>query len=116
MSTLEKLITSRSKERRLEELSPFELKDNLIALAADKQKKSSLTMLNAGRGNPNWTATPPREAFYLLGQFALSECRRTMSAASGLSGIPEKHGIGKRLEAFLRENSETPGADLLGKV
>lgn len=116
MATLEKLTTSRNKERRLEELSPFELKDNLITLAAERQQKSSLTMLNAGRGNPNWTATPPREAFYTLGQFALAECRRVMDMKSGLSGIPEKAGIAKRFEAFLKKNAKTPGAGLLEKV
>jgi aspartate 4-decarboxylase len=33
-------------------------------------------MLNAGRGNPNWVATTPREGFFLLGQFALAESKR----------------------------------------
>lgn len=116
MATLEKLTTTRNKERRLEELSPFELKDSLIALAADRQMHSSLTMLNAGRGNPNWTATPPREAYYTLGHFALGECNRVLDTQSGLSGIPEKKGIAKRFEQFLADNSKMPGAALLENV
>ncbi len=35
-------------------------------------------MLNAGRGNPNWIATTPREGFFLLGQFAMTESQRVM--------------------------------------
>ncbi len=45
-------------------LSPFELKDALIQLASSK---ADLTMLNAGRGNPNFLATLPRRAFLRLG-------------------------------------------------
>lgn len=45
-------------------LSPFELKDALINLASSK---ANHTMLNAGRGNPNFLATLPRRAFLRLG-------------------------------------------------
>jgi len=30
------------------------------------------------RGNPNWIATTPREGFFLLGQFAVTESKRVM--------------------------------------
>jgi aspartate 4-decarboxylase len=33
-------------------------------------------MLNAGRGNPDWIATTPREAFFTLGSFAIRESKR----------------------------------------
>ena len=55
---------------KLSKLSPFELKDTLIKLASSD---ASRTMLNAGRGNPNFLATRPREAFFRLGEFALAE-------------------------------------------
>jgi aspartate 4-decarboxylase len=113
MDSLSKLKTSRRKEQELEQLSPFELKDNLIKLASDEQKRSTKTMLNAGRGNPNWTATTPREAFFTLGQFALEECRRSMDKPVGMAGIPEKKGIAKRFETFLKNNSTLPGVELL---
>ncbi|WP_295940129.1 aspartate 4-decarboxylase [uncultured Alistipes sp.] len=116
MATLEKLTTTRSKEHRLEELSPFELKDELIRLAGITNREYALTMLNAGRGNPNWTATPPREAFYALGQFAIGECRRVMDSKVGLSGIPEKKGIAKRLEAFIAAHKDMPGVELIKQV
>ena len=41
-------------------LSPFELKNHLIELA---QSRNDRMMLNAGRGNPNFLATLPRNAF-----------------------------------------------------
>ncbi len=48
-------------------ISPFELKDRLISLAKESQiEKSAHALLDAGRGNPNWTAAAPREAFLLL--------------------------------------------------
>lgn len=33
-------------------------------MADESIKKIAHTMLNAGRGNPNWIATEPREAFF----------------------------------------------------
>ena len=110
---IDKLKTSRKRQDQLEQLSPFELKDNLIALASEEHAKSSKAMLNAGRGNPNWTATIPREAFFTLGQFGVEECRRVMNISSGLSGIPQKDGIAKRFEAFLAKNKDQQGTDLL---
>lgn len=57
---------------------PFELKDELTKPAHDRTqgKSASMQFLNAGRCNPDWTATVPREAFFLLGQFALTQCKR----------------------------------------
>ncbi len=110
---IDKLRTSRKREQQLEQLSPFELKDNLIALASDQQKEPVKTMLNAGRGNPNWTATVPREAFFALGQFGVEESKRPLDKPSGISGIPQKAGIAKRLEDFLEKNKQLPGVELL---
>jgi len=110
---IEKLKTTRRREQLLEGLSPFELKDSLIKLASDQQKEPVKTMLNAGRGNPNWTATIPREAFFTLGQFGLEECKRTMSHPDGLAGVPQKEGIAERFDTFLHKNRHFPGINLL---
>lgn len=114
--SIEKLKTSRKREQQLETLSPFELKDNLIKLASDQQQKPANTMLNAGRGNPNWTATIPREAFFTLGQFGLEECKRNLSHPDGLAGVPQKKGIAQRFDQFLRKNRHFPGIDLLDEL
>ncbi len=52
--------TTVAEQRALQKLSPFELKNTLITLAQDTAQKSIEIMLNAGRGNPNWTAATPR--------------------------------------------------------
>lgn len=100
-------------EREMEKISPFELKNKLIELADRNYKKMTHTMLNAGRGNPNWIATVPREAFFLLGKFGLEECTRVMDLPEGIAGIPQKEDIAQRFEQFLLANEETPGGRLL---
>lgn len=76
MEEKNKIVVTREYEKKMSEISPFELKNILIELADESARKSTHIMLNAGRGNPNWIATTPREAFFLLGQFGLEECRR----------------------------------------
>lgn len=96
-------------EKGYEQLSPFELKNKLIDMA---MKRSEKLMLNAGRGNPNWVATPARHGFFLLGNFALEEAYRVASRP-GLAGAPEKTGACERFRAFLAVNSEKRGAQFL---
>lgn len=97
-------------------LSPFELKGRIIAAAARKVKDSANTLLNAGRGNPNWVATEPRDAFFALGQFAMTECRRTFNLPEGIAGVPDSEGIASRFEAWLAANISVPGVDFLRKA
>src|SRR5215831_15964419 len=110
-----KLKTSRARQKALTRLSPFELKDTLIQLAQANERTSTAMMLNAGRGNPNWIATRAREAFFLLGKFALGECRRTRDDGI-IAGMPDKPGIGNRFKSFLVSERDTPGAEFLGGV
>jgi aspartate 4-decarboxylase len=98
--------------RKYEKVSPFEIKDKLISLAKKSSRESAYTMLNAGRGNPNWVATTPREGFFLLGQFSVEECKRTMDLPD-LGGMPAKEGIAARLKTFLAGQNRAPGGDFL---
>ncbi|MDE6085772.1 MAG: aspartate 4-decarboxylase, partial [Muribaculaceae bacterium] len=100
-------------EEKLSTMSPFEIKNELINLAKQDSRKSTSTFLNAGRGNPNWISTYPREAFFLLGQFALEECRRVADNPIGIAGIPSKEGIAGRFEKFLQDNKDKNGASIL---
>jgi aspartate 4-decarboxylase len=100
---------SRDVEVLYERLSPFELKTKLSELA---DLHDSKLMLKAGRGNPNWIATTPRDAFFLLGQFGLTESRRVWEEP-GIGGMPEAAGIADRLDAFLAARAGEPGVDLL---
>ncbi|WP_432709338.1 aspartate 4-decarboxylase [Pedobacter sp.] len=111
---ISKIKTSREVQKKLQTMSPFEIKDELIHLANEAAQKSTGQMLNAGRGNPNWIATVPREAFFLFGQFALGECRRVMDVEGGMAGTAEdKTGIAERFEIFLKEVKSSPALDLL---
>jgi aspartate 4-decarboxylase len=103
---------SRAEQRALQSLSPFELKDRLIALAAESERASHAQMLNAGRGNPNWLCATPREAFGTLLRFGIEEARRGISVPD-FGRMPQKHGIADRLAGFLATESKAPGARLL---
>jgi aspartate 4-decarboxylase len=102
--------------RKFETLSPFEIKDELIKLAKKSSRTSQSAFLNAGRGNPNWIATTPREGYFLLGQFAVTESKRVMHHPAGLGGMPQAPGIAGRLETWLAQHSEMPGASFLSSM
>ena len=99
--------------KSFETLSPFEIKDELIRLAKKTSRTTQSAFLNAGRGNPNWVATTPREGYFLLGQFAISESKRVMDHPAGLGGMPQQQGIAGRLQAWLEKHFEMPGASFL---
>src|SRR5512147_3087078 len=90
----------RAEQKALLKLSPFELKDTLISLAAENEKESDIQMLNAGRGNPNWICTTPREAFGTLLQFGIEEARREISLPDA-GRMPQKKGAAIRFASFL---------------
>ena len=85
-------------------------------MAKDSTKTTQSAFLNAGRGNPNWIATEPRDSFFLLGQFAPTESRRVMDVKPGLGGMPKENGIASRLDAWLAKHGDMLGATLLGKM
>jgi aspartate 4-decarboxylase len=99
----------RASEKKLERLSPFQLKDRLIKLAQTEHER---TMLNAGRGNPNWTAIAPRQAFFALGRFAVTESRRTFDQP-GMGGHVSADGILDRFRDFRDQGPADPGLDFL---
>src|SRR6478752_8063613 len=102
--------------RKFEALSPFEIKNELISLAKDGSRTTQSAFLNAGRGNPNWIATEPRSSFFLLGQFAITESKRTMQLNAGIGGMAKAPGIATRLASWLKAHAEMPGAALLRDV
>jgi len=99
-----------------EKLGPFEIKDELIKLAKKTSRTTQSAFLNAGRGNPNWIATKPREGFFLLGQFAITESKRVMEHPAGIGGMPQAQGIASRLEAWLAKHADMPGAPFLSAM
>ena len=111
-SKTRKFSTSRAEQKELLKLSPFELKDKLISLADESERESDAQMLNAGRGNPNWICTTPREAFGTLLRFGIEESKRGISLPDA-GRMPEKKDIAKRFDGFLDANKAAPGAKLL---
>src|SRR3954471_7091564 len=99
--------------KQYEKLGPFEIKDFVQKVASTTAQENSLSYLNAGRGNPNWVATEPREAFFLLGQFAITECKRVLDLPPGVDGMPAAPGIAGRLTAWLKKQKGMPGAPVL---
>jgi len=99
----------RTEEKRYEALSPFELKNKLIQMAKGRGEK---TMLNAGRGNPNWVTMIPRKGFFQFGLFAVSESER-IKHLPRLGNKPERNGIAKRFEKFIQENGNLPEVEFL---
>ena len=99
--------------KQYEKLGPFEIKDFVAKVATKAALESSMSYLNAGRGNPNWVATEPRDAFFLLGQFAVTESKRVLDLPPGVGGMPKASGIAHRLEAWLSKHEEMPGATVL---
>jgi len=102
-------MNEKSEQKRYEELSPFELKNKLIAMATTDDERM---MLNAGRGNPNWIAEAPRLAFFRLGFFALSEAKRVLDMP-GFGGSPSAKCMAERFETFLADEKDNPGAEFL---
>jgi aspartate 4-decarboxylase len=102
--------------KNFETLSPFEIKDELIKLAKKTSRTTQSAFLNAGRGNPNWIATTPREGYFLLGQFAVTESKRVMEHPAGLGGMPQAQGIASRLEVWLAKHADMPGASFLAEM
>lgn len=96
-------------------ISPFEFKNRLIHLAEGQGKKSAHVLLDAGRGNPNWTAATPREAFFTFGQFAVEEARRVWNEGD-LAGMPRRGGIASRFKSYAARHSDASGIKLLEKI
>ena len=104
----------RGLEKRLEKMSPFEIKDTLIGLADKDSRQSSSTLLNAGRGNPNWILSYPRKAFFLLGEFAMLEADRVQyDDTIGIVASPTQDGAAERFVRFIDERKDEIGAKVL---
>src|SRR2546429_5133220 len=99
--------------RNFETLSPFEIKDELIKLAKKTSRTTQSAFLNAGRGNPNWIATTPREGYFLLGQFAITESKRVMEHPAGIGGMARAPGDPGRFVGLLSQPSPLHRAPVL---
>ena len=70
------MTVSREEQRKLQELSPFELKNRLIELADDNNKKNAVAMLNAEREQETGRDEPGAAARCPVGRGSRSRCAR----------------------------------------
>ena len=96
-------------ERRYGNLSPFELKNKLIELAGDRSER---TLLNAARGNPNWIALEPRQAFMQLGVFALEQSAKAQ-LAPGFGAARLSAGLERHFAQFATRHAGVVGIECL---
>jgi len=113
MKTQKRARPSRAEQKALLSLSPFELKDELIKLARVAERDDVAQFLDAGRGNPNWICTTPRDAYGTLLRFGLEESRRGTNLPDAGRQIARTPGLAQRFEAFLKDNPKAPGIKLL---
>lgn len=91
-------------EKELEkEIGAFEITAEQRELA--KTNEAGYSVLDAGRGNPNWINTQTRYAFTRFMNYAIGECERVMQEDS-MAGQARKEGIGERFDAAM--NPEDP--------
>ncbi|TQQ85660.1 aspartate 4-decarboxylase [Peptacetobacter hominis] len=96
-------------------LSPFEFKNELIEIANQTCEEKNIPLLDAGRGNPNWTCSSVREAFFTFGHFAVTETRLNWDLGN-LSGMPQKKGIADRFFKYIEKHEDMPGAYLAKSI
>ncbi|HEY7988490.1 MAG TPA: bifunctional aspartate transaminase/aspartate 4-decarboxylase [Lapillicoccus sp.] len=80
----------------------FALQSRIAAAA----RGSGRPVIDAGRGQPNWTVTEPRAAFFRLGLFATQEAER-YSTTDVWGEMPPVAGIHDRFLANLAEDVRT---------
>jgi aspartate 4-decarboxylase len=80
----------------------FALQSRIAAAALG----SGLRVVDAGRGQPNWTVTEPRAAFFRLGLFATQEADRH-STTDVWGEMPPVEGIHERFLANLAEDTRS---------
>ena len=100
----------------LREESPFEIKNLLIERARKAcEGKPGCTMINAGRGNPDFLNTTARKAFALLMLFAAQEAENGVFTPD-VGYRVKRGGLAGKLDAFLRSQNNAPGAEFLGQA
>ena len=92
--------------------SPFEIKNILISKAENSCSKSGCSVLNAGRGNPNFLNTEVRKSFSLLTLFA-ADLAQKGSNSKDIGYRRTKDGMAKTLQRFLAKHQDAPGGKFL---
>ena len=97
-------LQQEAEEQLQKELGAFEITANQRELA--KNNEAGYSVLDAGRGNPNWINTQARYAYTRFSDFATRECELDMSQGS-MAGHARQEGIGERFDAAMDPENET---------
>ncbi|MBR3504519.1 MAG: bifunctional aspartate transaminase/aspartate 4-decarboxylase [Clostridia bacterium] len=97
-------LQQEAEQQLQKELGAFEITANQRELA--KTNEAGYSVLDAGRGNPNWINTQARYAFTRFSDFATRECELDMSQGS-MAGHARREGIGERFDAAMDPENAT---------
>lgn len=92
--------------------SPFEIKNILIKKAEASCIGAGCSIINAGRGNPNFLNTEVRKSFAILTLFA-TEMAEKKSSSQDIGYRFDNDKISKLLQDFLIKHKDYPGAEFL---
>ena len=102
--TFPALADEAAKKQLENEIGAFEITALQRELAA--RNEEGYSVLDAGRGNPNWINTLARYAFARFMEYALGECELVLCSGD-MAGQARKTGIGDRFEAAMDPNDPT---------
>lgn len=97
-------LQQEAEEQLQKELGAFEITANQRELA--KTNEAGYSVLDAGRGNPNWINTQARYAYTRFSDFSTRECELDMSEGS-MAGHARQEGIGERFDAAMDPENDT---------
>ncbi len=97
-------LQQEAEQQLQKELGAFEITANQRELA--RTNEAGYSVLDAGRGNPNWINTQARYAFTRFSDFATRECELDMSQGS-MAGHARQEGIGERFDAAMDPENAT---------
>ena len=97
-------LQQEAEEQLQKELGAFEITAHQREIAKDNE--AGYSVLDAGRGNPNWINTQARYAYTRFSDFATRECELDMSSGS-MAGHARQEGIGDRFDAEMDPENAT---------
>ena len=97
-------LQQEAEEQLQKELGAFEITAHQREIA--KTNEAGYSVLDAGRGNPNWINTQARYAYTRFSDFATRECELDMNIGY-MAGHARKEGIGDRFDAEMDPENDT---------
>ncbi|TWT65363.1 bifunctional aspartate transaminase/aspartate 4-decarboxylase [Allorhodopirellula solitaria] len=96
----------------LDKESPFEVKNVLIEKAKTAAQRNDTSVINVGRGNPDFLNTTVRHAFAQMVHFAADQADQ-LDPADDFGYRVEQEGLADRLKTWLDDHADQPGTPLL---